>query len=501
MQEAMLTLHTHLPNIPDSTERRFLESGLHAIQRRSGPMKITPDAFVITSLDIVIHDDRKLGEGGFASVFEGDWRGTKVAVKLLERGIPSSAIQQEIDVWKRLRHPNILQFFGACSIADPPFMVCALKSNGDAVDYLRRNPSVNRSRLLYEASLGLVYLHQHSVIHGDLKATNILVDSRGEACLSDFGLSRIKVHSTTIRKSKPSEMQGTTRWMSPEQMSVGVTTKKTDVYSFAMTIYEVSIKCILDILNPNKGSVTGVHGSSPLLWYFRYSPLATAGTRSEGHHEHRPATQTPHTTQSRNKQTTSRPNLMKESQSEPAMIIIRDTSSELPEPSLESHGSSVQPPVIIFEDQYGGTRPSKKAKGKKHLHHQTPVIPPPSYYTRLPTGPAPNAEHWYPDAVEGSSKSGWLAKLIGKKKKTNNAMGPWTQMPQPVSPPLYPSGSASPYSYPSMLVPAPRMVIPGSYSPPTQISIPRPPVPPPLPVHRSPSPSPSTHIVIHAEPR
>ncbi len=53
-------------------------------------MKITPDAFVITSLDIIIHDDRKLGEGGFASVFEGDWRGTKVAVKLLERGIPSS---------------------------------------------------------------------------------------------------------------------------------------------------------------------------------------------------------------------------------------------------------------------------------------------------------------------------------------------------------------------------------------------------------------------------
>ncbi len=240
--------------------------------------------------------------------------------------------------------------------------------------------------------------------------------------------------------------------------------------------------------------------------------LATAGTRSEGHHEHRPATQTPHTTQSRNKQTTSRPNLMKESQSEPAMIIIRDTSSESPEPSLESHGSSVQPPVIIFEDQYGGTRPSKKAKGKKHPHHQTPLIPPP-YFTQLPTGPAPNAEHWYPyttengerwypDAVEGSSKSGWLAKLIGKKKKTNNAMGPWTQMPQPVSPPLYPSGSASPYSYPSppMIVPgsypAPPMVIPGSYSPPTQIFIPRPPVPPPLPVHRSPSPSPSTHIVI-----
>ena len=74
--------------LEDSLEKRFLESGMHAMQRRSGGMKSTPDVFVITSLDVVIHHDKKLGEGGFGQVFQGDWQGTSVAVKVLDRGTP-----------------------------------------------------------------------------------------------------------------------------------------------------------------------------------------------------------------------------------------------------------------------------------------------------------------------------------------------------------------------------------------------------------------------------
>lgn len=60
------------------------------MQRRSGRLKIVPDQFTITSLDIIIHEDRKLGAGGFAEVYEADWRGTQVAVKILEKGLPAS---------------------------------------------------------------------------------------------------------------------------------------------------------------------------------------------------------------------------------------------------------------------------------------------------------------------------------------------------------------------------------------------------------------------------
>lgn len=75
----------------------------------------------------------------------------------------------------------------------------------------------------------------------------MLVDSAGRACLSDFGLSKIKLHTTAARRSSASQqstsvvVEGTTRWMAPEHMTFGVMTKKTDVYSFAMTMYEVRL--------------------------------------------------------------------------------------------------------------------------------------------------------------------------------------------------------------------------------------------------------------------
>ncbi|KAJ3527660.1 hypothetical protein NM688_g8100 [Phlebia brevispora] len=241
MQEAMLCMHQYLANLPQTAaaERQVLENGMGVLQRRSGPMKVIPDAFVITSFDIIVHHDKKLGEGGFATVYEADWKGTKVAVKELERGVPPAVIQQEIDVWKRLHHPHILQFFGACNIAEPAFIVCALQANGDIVNHLRDNPDAGRRKLLHDASLGLVYLHDNNIIHGDLKGTNILVDEHGRACIADFGLSRIKVHSTTIRRTTNSSQYGTLRWMSPEAMMLGTSNKKTDIYSFGMTMYEV----------------------------------------------------------------------------------------------------------------------------------------------------------------------------------------------------------------------------------------------------------------------
>ena len=70
-----------------SAERPLLEQGMHAMQRRSGAMRLVPDEFVITSLDVIIREDDKLGEGGYGQVFRGDWQGVVVAVKVFEKGI------------------------------------------------------------------------------------------------------------------------------------------------------------------------------------------------------------------------------------------------------------------------------------------------------------------------------------------------------------------------------------------------------------------------------
>ncbi|KIP07762.1 hypothetical protein PHLGIDRAFT_60252, partial [Phlebiopsis gigantea 11061_1 CR5-6] len=91
---------------------------------------------------------------------------------------------------------------------------------------------------LHEASSGLQYLHDQSIVHGDLKATNILIDENGAACLSDFGLSRIKLQTTTIINPSSQPQKGTARWMAPEQLQGSSASRSSDIYSFAMTIYE-----------------------------------------------------------------------------------------------------------------------------------------------------------------------------------------------------------------------------------------------------------------------
>lgn len=68
------------------------------------------------------------------------------------------ALDHEISVWKRLRHPRILEFYGACSAADPPFFVCALKE-GDAITYLRKYPSADRHRIVRLKSTLVILAH------------------------------------------------------------------------------------------------------------------------------------------------------------------------------------------------------------------------------------------------------------------------------------------------------------------------------------------------------
>ncbi|KAG9005570.1 hypothetical protein FRB94_001429 [Tulasnella sp. JGI-2019a] len=165
-----------------------------------------------------------------------------VAIKEMTKETDPRMLLKEIKVWCRLQHPHVLPFLGASITASPPFIVSQYMPNGDIKKYLSKRPNINRVQLIHEIALGMLYIHGKNIVHGDLKCVNVLIDDALKARITDFGLSEIKSHATSSLAMESAEGLhvggGTLRYMSPEALH-GVIDKASDVYAFAMTVYEI----------------------------------------------------------------------------------------------------------------------------------------------------------------------------------------------------------------------------------------------------------------------
>ncbi|KAG7402149.1 hypothetical protein PHYBOEH_005712 [Phytophthora boehmeriae] len=186
----------------------------------------------------------EFSSGAFGSVHHGKWKHAEVVVKKVKLGSSSdaAAFVNEVKIWHKLRHPYVIQLFGACHTKQP-FFVCEFAPNGQLDHYLKTNGG-DVWKKLYEAALGLQYLHWMGVIHGDLKCNNILVGGDGATKLADFGLSSLS--SSIILIEPESEIDsgdkprpvGAIRWKAPEMLKGEKGTLASDVYSFGMCIIE-----------------------------------------------------------------------------------------------------------------------------------------------------------------------------------------------------------------------------------------------------------------------
>ncbi|KAJ7586407.1 kinase-like domain-containing protein [Mycena floridula] len=188
--------------------------------------------------------------GGFGDVSIGRLQGVKVSLKtprVAQRDLKRllKDFSREIIIWSQLSHPNVLPLYGIYYLNDrETFRACIVSpwmENGNLLQFLNEAPyeCVNRSCLILDIACGLQYLHQQSIIHGDLKALNVLVTPSFRACIMDFGLSTVAA-SQMITSSSSSNNAGTLAWQAPETMShVDRNTQKSDMYSFACVCYEV----------------------------------------------------------------------------------------------------------------------------------------------------------------------------------------------------------------------------------------------------------------------
>ncbi|KAF9512258.1 hypothetical protein BS47DRAFT_1345645 [Hydnum rufescens UP504] len=133
-----------------------------------------------------------------------------------------------------LNHRNVVPFLGCCGPRhELPYMISEWMSNGNARVYARKNADKNVDFSILPE--GLIYLHSQSppIIHGGLKASNILIDADGTARITDFALASIAADVQT--GSRPPPM----RWSAPEVLEGDNHEVSSDMYSYACVILEI----------------------------------------------------------------------------------------------------------------------------------------------------------------------------------------------------------------------------------------------------------------------
>jgi len=204
---------------------------------RSDEFKGETRPFILNRKDI--QKGRILGKGGFGVVYRGFYNGIQVAIK------ESTAMDlndgdewiREIYMMSKLRHPHILQFYGISTISEKIILVTELcKENLNNALQERPLEFSEKISILLQTSLALFYLHELNppVLHRYIKPEKILLTSQGVVKLADFGLARfVQEGSHTMT------MAGTPDYSSPEVIKRGHYSTKSDVFGFAMIMWEV----------------------------------------------------------------------------------------------------------------------------------------------------------------------------------------------------------------------------------------------------------------------
>ncbi|KAK0462909.1 TKL/TKL-ccin protein kinase [Desarmillaria tabescens] len=258
------------PKSPSSGETHFTPLSLHFDPPPTPPPGLDTldkhDPSILLDLTGKVTREGRFPEalGGFSDVWKGLWmdglRERRVAIKVLRSRVDNPAMEEkmklrlwrELNMWKKLDHPNILPLLGVVSdFGRYDAMICPWLDNGSVTNHMERCGDLlsmtDRLQLLCEVAEGLRYLHSFNIIHGDLTGSNILINDQGKALLGDFGLSSI-VAEFDETSCMTSGVSGAVRWADAslykllgddEDDRVPSLTTMSDVYSFGSVTLEI----------------------------------------------------------------------------------------------------------------------------------------------------------------------------------------------------------------------------------------------------------------------
>ncbi|XP_006647607.1 salt tolerance receptor-like cytoplasmic kinase 1 [Oryza brachyantha] len=198
---------------------------------------------------------RVIGQGGFSTVYLASLTSSRLGAVKVQRSSERlhRAFCQERDVLLWLRHPHVVRLLGYCDERDEGVLVFEYAPNGDLHERLHRSGEKNRAVLpwarrmaiAFQVAMALEYLHESrdpAVIHGDIKASNVLLDANHDAKLCDFGFAHVGF-SAAVRppatRASGRPVMGSPGYADPHFLRSGVATKKSDVYSFGVLLLEL----------------------------------------------------------------------------------------------------------------------------------------------------------------------------------------------------------------------------------------------------------------------
>ncbi len=191
--------------------------------------------------------ESELGRGGMATVFKGTDTvlGRPVAVKVLSPQYSGDAnfvtrFRREAQAAARLNHPNLVSVYDTGTDDGVHFIVMEYVEAKTLADYLAGGGRIMPERSIEIAEAVCVALsvaHAHGIIHRDIKPANVMITSKGDVKVTDFGIARVISGADTLAQT--AAVLGTASYLSPEQAQSQPVDERSDIYSLGVALYEM----------------------------------------------------------------------------------------------------------------------------------------------------------------------------------------------------------------------------------------------------------------------
>ncbi|XP_062168394.1 serine/threonine/tyrosine-protein kinase HT1-like [Alnus glutinosa] len=189
----------------------------------------------------------KFASGRHSRIYRGIYKQRDVAIKLISQpeedenlaAMLEKQFISEVALLFLLRHPNIITFIAACKKPPVFCIITEYLAGGSLRKYLHHQephsvPLNLVLKLALDIARGMQYLHSQGVLHRDLKSENLLLGEDMCVKVADFGISCLESQCGSTKG-----FTGTYRWMAPEMIKEKQHTKKVDVYSFGIVLWEL----------------------------------------------------------------------------------------------------------------------------------------------------------------------------------------------------------------------------------------------------------------------